>query len=370
MSIWRGQIQLPGKTEVHLDDQVLNADAVTMPRVKLMTKQYPKDSSGTPWKSRFDTCSSRLQALKNQYSVNFPIHGVRIVPKAAAADFMHKLFGPTLGSLRAERNRLRESEPYTAASKIEDLEERIRYTLELWGNIPTSDSTPVYDPNTETQSIAYEFWTAVREFVSNYTDIVDQIRVRTQCWDVVSRKIPQSAKAMLRKFDLGVFPVELSGGSASGVTLEDLSTHADVVRETCARQVQLAIESMIMEPRRELAESLQNVETLIQDRGRLSERTFTKVRRAIEKLNTFSFVANEGLLQKIQQLNTLLDDTVPSRLQLDTATANTQAFSAAIAEIRTEIADRDLMASDLVAFGGHRRAIFLDDDSDAEVGAE
>jgi hypothetical protein len=362
MSRWAGRLQLPSsKAEVHMNHQVLDANAVTTPCVKLMTKQYPLDSDGKPWKARFDAISNRLTALKTQYSVGFAITGVRIIPKATASEFMQKLFGPTIGYLT---KKVKEYEEQGRNREANELADRIFDARDKWGDFPSSSRTPVYDPTTEQQSIAYEFWDSVLEFVGDYDNVMRQLETRGECWEYVRTKIPKSKEAMFRKFDLGVFPIELSGTAPGQVSMEDLENHADVVRETCQRQVQLAIESMIAEPRRELAETIENIETLIADRGKISTRTFDRVHRAMEKLNNFSFVANAELMTRLQQLNTMLDTTVPARLNdTDAATvASTAQFAAELASIRQELVDPGVMERDLMSLGCHSRAIIFDED--------
>lgn len=362
MSVWRGQFQLPKKAEIHMDDRVLDAESVTNPRVKLMTKTYPRDSDGKPWKARFDACTSRLSALKNQFSVSFAINGVRIIPKSSAGAFMHKLFGPTIGSLTREAT-IADNE-YRTDDTIRLLAS-IREAQRKWETIGTSDKTPVYDPTADQQSIAYEFWETVMEFVNDYDNVVLQMQ-GNPCWSLIQSRVPKNKKAMLQKFDIGVFPIELSGSSANDVTMEELAEHADVVRETCARQVQLAIESMIAEPRRELADTLQNIEDLISNQGRITSRTFDRVRRAMDKLENFSFVTDNALMQRITELNGMLSDTIPSQLNASTPDTSRAAanFSAGLAVIRQELLDPVIMESDLASFSGSRRAIMLDDDDE------
>lgn len=363
MSRWAGRLQLPSaKAEVHMNDHVLDANAVTTPCVKLMTKQYPLDSDGKSWKARFDTVSTRLVALKNHYSVGFAIAGVRIIPKGIASEFMQKLFGPTIGYLTKKMDEYQELGMHSEANEIAD---RIFDARDKWEDFPSSSRTPVFDPSVEQQSIAYEFWNNVLEFVGDYDNVMRQIETRGECWEYVRTKIPKNKQEMFRKFDLGVFPIELSGTAPGQISMEDLENHADVVRETCQRQVQLAIESMIAEPRRELAETIENIETLIADRGKISTRTFDRVHRAMEKLNNFSFVANDALMTRLQQLNTMLDTTIPARLNdtdADTV-ASTAAFAAELASIRQDLVDPGIMERDLMSLGCHSRAIIFDEDS-------
>ena len=122
---------------------------------------------------------------------------------------------------------------------------------------------------------------------------------------------------------------------------------------------------MIAEPRKELAETIQNIETLIANQGRITARTFDRVRRAMEKLSNFSFVSNTDLLDRMNRLNAMLN-TTPSQLNTaDMVTAvSTVNFANELASIRQTLEDRDIMESDLVAFGGSSRALKFDDDDD------
>ena len=85
----------------------------------------------------------------------------------------------------------------------------------------------------------------------------------------------------------------------------------------------------------------------------------------MEKLNNFSFVANAELMTRLQQLNTMLDTTIPARLNdtdADTV-ASTAAFAAELASIRQDLVDPGIMERDLMSLGCHSRAIIFDDDS-------
>lgn len=364
VSRWAGRLQLPAsRAEVHVSNRVLDSNAITTPCVKLMTKQYPLDREGTPWKARFDTIVTRLNSLKAQFSVGFDIPGVRIIPKAVASDFMQKLFGPTIGYLTRKADDAAERGDRREESGIRD---RIYDARVAWGDFPSSSRTPVYDPSVSQQSIAYEFWLAVLEFVNDYDNVMRQIETRGECWDYVKTKIPKNKMAMFQKFDIGVFPVELSGTSPGQVSMEDLENHVDVVRETCQRQVQLAIESMIAEPRRELAATIENIETLIANNGKITTRTFDRVHRAVEKLNNFSFVTNIELMQRLERLNGMLANTIPAQLRTNVADTapSTAAFAAELAGIRQDLVDTGIMESDLASLGYSGRALFFDNDKE------
>jgi hypothetical protein len=353
MSVWRGQYQLPN-TEVRLNDAVISGSSVTSPRAKLMTNTYPLDSAGKPWKARFDKCASRLVALKNQFSVSFAIAGVRIIPKQAAKEFMRKLFGVTVGTIR------RQLETATG-DKAAALAQQLNTATLQYGPAITDDM-PVYDiaADSDHQSIAFEFWSTVNDFIADFTNIMAQIAHHNECWTAVKARVPTTPAAMRRKFDLGVFPVELAGGDMQSVSLQDLEEHATIVRATCEKQVQAAIESMIAEPRKELAMAIENLEVLIEQQGRVTSRTFDRVRRAIDKLRMFDFVTDAELLSRMTALDTMMSDTIPATLT--TGDAASAAFVASIAKVREDVTSEVIMADDFRQFSGLRRALNMDDD--------
>jgi len=282
---WKGQYQLPRHTtDVTVGDRTVAKRDVTTPRAKLIGDTYPLDRQGRPWKKRFQRLDSRLERIKDTFSVKFPIAGVRVVPKSRGVELMHALFGDTIGTLLARINRYRDNGQNFRA---DELQIRVDAARRTWGE-NASPSTPVFDPDRKEQSIAYELAEMAHEFCHDYEDILRQISSQSDVWDQVKSKVPRDPKVMRAKFYLDVVPIELAGGGATHeLTRADLSDHQEIVRETCTRQVEMAVEEMIRGPREQLAEALASLQELIARNGRVTERSFAPVRRAIEKIRMF-----------------------------------------------------------------------------------
>lgn len=358
MGWWKGMYQLPNQsTEVVSDGHTINSDDVTTPRAKLMTDAYPLDQAGTPWKKRFQKLESRLGSLKEEYSVPFPITGVRIVPKSRGQELLDRLYGLTLGQLRRQLIEARQSDR-SAAMELERQIDQIEQDAEL-NHERVHDSTPVYDPSKQVQSIAYELYEASREFCRNWSTIRSEIASRNEVFQRVASRVPERPSDMRSRFYLDVVPVELAGGVDSRtVTQEDLAQHRQLVQDACRRRVDEAIEEMVRGPRRQLAEALAGLQGLIARDGRVTSKSFAPVRAAIAKLRSFSFVADEQLLGQLSSLERQLNITNPG--SLDSTTAANSGFAAALESAMHDIQDARRQATDMDEFGRGTRAITLD----------
>lgn len=353
LGYWHGAYQLPrSKTSVTVDGESVDSDSVTTPRAKLITDKYPVDAEGMPWHRKFRAVESRLSRLKEQFSLKFPIPGVRIIPRQRSREFFDSLFGQTLGGLRRRWQQLeaegRHMDAGPLGARIADIV--LKRPL-------ANDLTPIYDPAREEQSLAYELSVLADEFVLTLPDILRQIAEHNPVFQQVQHKIPVAAEQMRSKFFVTAVPVELAGGSGKMVTAASLQEHESLVREACQRHVDAAIEEMISGPRQQLAEALGGLETLIANEGRITERSFRPVREAIAKIRLFDFAANPDMLQRIAELERRLDTTIPKTLT-PTAAAST-GFTAAIQSFRNEINDATQSAEDFARFGTYTRDLSL-----------
>lgn len=301
---YRGQYQLPrSKTTVELDGHTIDEGSVTTPCSKLMTDKFPVDREGNSWKKRLQKIEGRQKALIDKYSVPFPIRGVRIVPKTAAADFFREL-----------------------------------------------------------DDIKRDLQEAADEFAADLTDIIQQMRDNTdpEVFRVIEHKIPKIRALMRSKFYMDVVPVEIAGGrgGTNVLTDSDLRQHHDLVREACQRKVEEALEVMIEQPREQLAEALAGLKEVINRNGRVSTKSFRPVYEAIRKIRSFSFVANDDLLREINGLERRMNHTVANTL--DSVTAANNGFTAALDALLTEVEDAERQAADLERFGRESRSIQLD----------
>jgi len=348
---WKGVITLPDRdTKVTSGGRDVDKDSVTAPRATLMTEKYPLDANGKSWRARFQKIESRVAAIRNKYSLAFPIQGVRIVPKSQAAQLLDELYGPTLSSLYKQRD--------TADDPAirEQLQRRIDDVLAEEGS-HASPNTPVFNPDATEQSVAYELRMAAYEFCNDWTNIREQMARNNKVWDKVESRVPRNAQLLRNKFHLDVLPVELSSGNSQELTAGDLQTHAAMIRETCQRRTEEAIEELIQEPRNQLARTLENLYELVNRDGRVTQKSFKPVRDAIAKIRMFDFVANPALLAKITELENDLDARIPT--ELNSATAATTGFNAAIESYMTEVQNAQQMQRDLEEFGRHSRNLLL-----------
>lgn len=344
---WIGSYQLPrGKTNVEVDGQEVDADAVTTPRSKLMTNKFPVDRNGTAWKTRFTKIATLQGKIIDQYSVRFPITGVRVIPKSQARAFFYEMFGTLLGDLETQRVQAERDQDYAKSRKLDVTIARCR---ELDPN--AGPMTPVFDPDREEQSVAYQLWAAANEFVSTLDDVLRQIQANTDAtvWEAVQAKIPRIPYQMRAKFYTDVVPVELAGSSGSTLMAGDLDAHEAIVRDACRRKVEEALETMIEGPRKQLADALTNLKELINRDANVTAKCFKPVREAIAKLRSFDFVASPQLMEEIRKLETRLNITTPK--SLDSVTAANNGFTAAITAVIDEVSSAERQAADLEEFG-------------------
>lgn len=353
MGYWKGMYQLPRKeTNVEVAGEQVNNKDITVPRSKLITETYPVDREGVAWKKRFQKIESRKNSIIDRMSLPFPIHGIRIIPKKAGARFFRELFGETIGSLR---QRLRKAEATGRTAEARGIQHRLA-ALDA-DNLP--NTTPLRNPELgdQAQSIAYMMRVAGDEFVDQLPDIIEQIRRNNNTFHLVENKIPEAGQ-MRSRFYIDCVPIELAGRpETASVTELDLEEHQDLVRSAVSRHVEEAIETMIREPREELARTLAELEQLIARDGRVRSNSFNQVREAIAKIREFDFVANPVLLRRMTELDQLLGAHVPTSLDSVSAAAN--GFTAAIQGFRAEVEDAQRMDADIEEFGRPTRAIRL-----------
>lgn len=298
---WRGHYQLPqNKITVELSGEEVANDDITTPRAKLMTDKAPKDSAGKPWKKRFQELNSRQAAVVDSYSVPFPIRGVRIVPKASGEEFLKKL-------------------------------EDVRRDLD----------------------------TAVGEFVDDLEGVLQQIKDNADAsvWEAVEAKIPRRRDQMRAKFYVDVCPIELAGGNPAAVDRNALAAHNDIVREATRRKVDEAVEAIIAAPRIELAKAIAGLKDVIGRNGKVTAKSFRPVTEAMQKLRAFTFVADDQILRTIKELEDRMRITTPT--SLDSTTAVTSGFAAALDAVVAEVTDAANQAAVIEDFGRELRGITL-----------
>jgi hypothetical protein len=351
ISLWQGQYQLPSqKLKTELADQTLESKHITTPKAKLLTDDSPVDRRGVAWKKRFSQIDSTLSKLKDTYTIPFHINGIRILPRGKIGEFMDALYGTTVGHLRRKLE--------SGSFRVHE-ERAVRQLLD--GEFAQADpSTMVLYPRDRVKPLAMVLRDTVDEFVGDYDNVRAQLST-SPVWASVHTKVPRDAAAMRHKFSLSVTPIEIASGSLTKGTTDEMLMHTDVVRSACRQQVSAAIESMISAPRAELDEAINNLQTLIANEGAVSAGSYMPIRRAIEKIRMFEFVADDDLKQKMSQLQTQLDTNRPTSVRDDRALASV--FSQQLGEIREAVSSEVARATAVAEFVERRgRAIGLLDD--------
>jgi hypothetical protein len=293
VSYWRGHYQIKEACVT-----------LTVPTASGETRQVPLDKKNSTrpqtillpeaWRKRFQEVETAKGRLEERYTLSMPgLRGVRIIPKSACNNY------------------------------LEALEEPRRL---LNG--------------------------AVNDFCESFAENMQEIRnnVPAALWDVVRRNVPANPEEFRSKARISTIRVQLNADDDYEVLDHDeLNRRSAELRESTLLKAHEAIEAMIAGPREELAKSLQNLAELIARDGRVTERSFSPVRQAVEKLRRFDFMCDEEMLAQVQQMAARLDGVTASELDQQTATEN--GLFAAITDLQSNILDAEKQALDRARFG-------------------
>lgn len=352
LGYWRGYCKIANDDiTTSAKGQVLEEDQITSPQAKLLTSSYPVDSDGVPWLSRFGKLTSKLNRIKDKYTLPFSLNGVRIAPRSSCYAMLHEFYGLTVGGLRAQIKKAEEEYDYYTRAR---LQQKLADVLE---NNDVTANTPVYDENVDEQSLAYDLHQTANEFCNNWASIREQLKDRSKVFPLVEKRVPTDARSIRKKFHLSVVPIELAGGSAGVVDIDDLDAHRTSVEAACRQQVEAAIETMIARPRQQLAEAISDVQQLIANSGKITTKSFNPVRQAIANIRMFEFVANDEILAQLKNMENQLDITSTADLRNSADAA--EAFSVAIGAVKQAVFDEAEIANQIERFGRPLRAINL-----------
>lgn len=308
LGTWHGVYHLPREdTETKVKGASVQSSDITTPQAKLLTKTYPLDSNGKPWKARLDGIHTQLEKAKSKFSVRFSINGIRIVPKAKITQFLHELYGDSVGDLQRKLANAETMSDYGTANTI-------RRRLSTFAPNTAAD-TPVADTR-GSNSINYQLRQIRDEFVNTWEDIRRQIADHSSVYEQIKTKIPD-VKVIGSKFYLDVTPIELSGGGGRETDIDDFLTHQHNVQEACQRRIDEAVEEILEGPRAELTDALTDLETLISRSGQVTDRSFGAARRAIDKMKMFDFSLTPELMERVKRAERLVNNATPKSLNGD-----------------------------------------------------
>lgn len=309
MGYWKGHYKLRG-AKITIGGEEIDKKKTTTPQTKLMeSSEYTK-----AWEKKFLELDNERNTIVGSFSRTFPITGVRIIPRTAAAAFFDALIGKT-----------------------------------------DDEGRPVYDSTKSgKQSLAFRLQEEANSFVENYDRVITEIRRNqpAEIWNYVNKHIPPKGE-MRDKFYLDVMPIELQGSGAEQVTRGDLEQYDHLVRQSTMRMVDDAVAEMIAGPRNELAKALEDLHDLISRDGRVRDSSFNGVRNAISQIRLFSFVANDELLAKIRELDQRIGNI--DATAIDSVTAANNGLLTALTAMKQEVTDEVKRAEDVEKFGKELR---------------
>ena len=320
MGWWRGMFPLPkDDVKIQIQGVELDQDRLTRNSLRLLRKDGPFNRAGQPWVSVFSSLEGERQAMFADGYIQFAVRGVYCVPKNKYHHLMARLYG-----------------------KLEPDEKGVQ--------------RPVYDssiPSDEPQSLAYRFNLAADEFAQDFPQIAEAIKaeLKNHEWKLVEKYLP-SPKSIRSRFYIHVNLLGLSNVTLTEAA--ELSEYSRAVTEMTAQaaraRVQQAIETMVAEPRQQLADALSHL-TEVARGGHANARSYGRVREAIEKLRTYEFLSNDDIHRRLSELETRLVETPAARLSSD-ADVRDQ-FESFAGEVVRELTDATAQEADASAFSGY-----------------
>jgi len=216
-----------------------------------------------------------------------------------------------------------------------------------------TDGTPV---PFEEQSFLYQLKYLARDLTNRWPQILSMMEenAESHVWDQVKHKLPQAATLAAAHY-ISIFPVYLQAGEELKIGAEDIVGYEEHFREAVTGRIEQVIDSMVGEPRKLLAEKLNDLHELIQRNGKVTEKSFRPIREAIAKIRHFRFIANDDLLRQIEGMEKRLELTDASELNSTTAAHN--GMLTAIEALSNEVTDAEKQTKDFAAFGGRSRGL-------------
>lgn len=146
--------------------------------------------------------------------------------------------------------------------------------------------------------------TAVAEFIEQYPDMVDNLRTKLgDKFGLVAKHLPDAGRLGSR-FSLDVVPLKVSL-----VEFLDARSGAGVLKEAkkaAYAKVMEVVNNMIEGPRQQLAAAVTNLRDLVVAERRYDERSLDAVRKQLERLKGFAFVADSSILEAMRGLDSQL----------------------------------------------------------------
>lgn len=175
---------------------------------------------------------------------------------------------------------------------------------------------------TELNSLNTELRNVVRDWTSNGDRFRNAVlaRLGADAYELAKGKIP-SLKQMLQTTRITAVSIPF-GSNQDRVHEAGNREFLRQARERTSQMVEQVTMNLFYEPRRELAEVLDNLSKLISNNGRVRENSLNPVRRALDKLRMFDMIMDDDLNNRITELMNIANNVAMSEQNLDVATNN------------------------------------------------
>jgi len=166
----------------------------------------------------------------------------------------------------------------------------------------------------------------LKSVVRSWTE--DPARLSVAVRSKVGSEVYELAKASIPRGDklldtTGIDAVSIPIGSTlESVEKANTSEMVRQVRRRTAEMVAQVTENLFAQPREELAVAVSNLRELILRDGRVTTKSVAPIKRALEKLQLFEFVADDELRSEMTRLGSMLDGLTPSEQNSQTAKSN------------------------------------------------
>jgi len=162
----------------------------------------------------------------------------------------------------------------------------------------------------------------VRHWLQDTNAFRDKVRQKMgdDMYELVKEQIPDMS-TMLHSARIDTVSIPFGMAMSQIKKVGEKSFLADA-RARTHEMVEQVTQQLIAGPRAEFADAVNSLKDLIERDGKVSTKSVTPIRRAMEKLETFDFVKDAELDRKIKELSQTLDSIVPSEQNKVTATDN------------------------------------------------
>jgi hypothetical protein len=96
---------------------------------------------------------------------------------------------------------------------------------------------------------------------------------------------------------------------------EELKAFLADARENLRGVVTDAVEAMVREPRKAVAEAVKNLAERIRDRGRYGQGAFDRVKEALDKFRSFAELTDDALLQSVKDVRDMISGEDPDHVK-------------------------------------------------------